>query len=346
MKQNIKKLSRLLKPPGMDPRHGLKKTYRNIFFGLKKILSGELRLDYIYGKTGYHQIYPYEGRIPDRFRHEFSIAAIVRNEGRHLQEWIEFHRIGGCTKFYIYDNSSTDNTRDILKYYETKGLVEWVDWPHMNPWLHTQQLAYCHAIYKSRGKTRWLAFIDADEFLFSPEDRGLEKVLAGYTDLPALIVYWEMFGTSGHRTRPEGLLTENFTKKLDISHPGNTYHPLAKSIVQPLRVRAVSNVHCFQTEVWPIIGYDENRIPVSTVSDIHPQKTIQLNHYYTKSKQDWDERMSRTWAGSGYRIMDQDSPKLASYKSVYDDIHRYETEDTACHYMLPELRRQLKENLI
>gem|GEM_PF-278297 len=346
MKKHFHYLKRLLKPPGMDPHHGLKKTYKNLFFSLGKVLQGEIRLDYLYGKTEYHPLYPIEGKIPTQFKHTFAIAAIVKNEGRYLQEWIEFHRLVGCTKFYIYDNSSTDNTRQILNFYAKKGVVDWVEWPHMNSWLNTQQLAYCHAIYKSRCQVQWLALIDADEFLFSPCPQDFVAFLEEYTDLPALIVYWDMFGTSGHKYRPKGLITENYTKRLDVRHPKNRYRPLSKSIVQPHEVTAVSNVHCFQTKVWPVLGYDENRTPITRVADIHPQQRVRLHHYYTKSHQDWDNRMKRTWAGSGYQINAANSPKLQRYQTAFKDIHRFEIEDKSCHFLLPDLKRQLKHNLI
>lgn len=330
----------------MDPRHGPKKTYKNIFYSIGQVLKGNLRLDYLYGKTEYHPLYPMEEPAPNEFEHTFAIAAIIKNEGRYLQEWIEFHRLIGCTKFYIYDNSSTDNTRQILDFYTEKGVVDWVEWPHMNSWLNTQQLAYCHAIYKCRRHVQWLALIDADEFLFSPYPQNFISFLKEYTDLPALIVYWDMFGTSGHKYSPKGLITENYTSRLDVLHPKNEYQPLAKSIVQPREVTAVSNVHCFQTKVWPVLGYDENRTPITRVADIHPQQRVRLHHYYTKSLQDWNDRMKRTWAGSGYQINAANSPKLQRYQTAFKDIHRFEIEDKSCHFLLPDLKQRLKHNLI
>ncbi len=103
------KIKKYLKAPGSDPRHGLKASYLNLYSGLEKLFKGNLRFDFKYDRLSYHQLFPYEGPIPDNFKHEFAIAAIVKNEGRYLREWIEFHRLVGCTKFYIYDNNSTDN---------------------------------------------------------------------------------------------------------------------------------------------------------------------------------------------------------------------------------------------
>ena len=35
-----------------------------------------------------------------------TLCAIAKNEGRYLQEWIEYHKMLGVEKFFIYDNES------------------------------------------------------------------------------------------------------------------------------------------------------------------------------------------------------------------------------------------------
>ena len=54
---------------------------------------------------------------------KFAICAIVKNEGRYLEEWIDYHLGIGVQKFFIYDNESTDSTKDILQRYERQGIV-------------------------------------------------------------------------------------------------------------------------------------------------------------------------------------------------------------------------------
>jgi hypothetical protein len=48
-------------------------------------------------------------------RHWLAVCTIVRNEARYMKEWIENHLLEGVTMFFIYDNGSTDNLREILK---------------------------------------------------------------------------------------------------------------------------------------------------------------------------------------------------------------------------------------
>ncbi|MDR0319707.1 MAG: glycosyltransferase family 92 protein [Rickettsiales bacterium] len=95
------------------------------------------------------------------FPHKLSILAIAKNEGPYFREWIEFHKMMGVEKFYIYDNESTDDTKEILAPYIKSGLVEYTWWPGIKQ----QTKAYKDAIAKYKFDTQWLAIIDLDEFL-------------------------------------------------------------------------------------------------------------------------------------------------------------------------------------
>ena len=39
-----------------------------------------------------------------------AICAVYRNEAPYLREWIEFHRLVGVERFFLYNNRSTDTT--------------------------------------------------------------------------------------------------------------------------------------------------------------------------------------------------------------------------------------------
>ena len=52
-----------------------------------------------------------------------SIAAIYRNEAPYLREWIEFHKLVGVERFFLYNNESTDDHRAVLAPYVEAGIV-------------------------------------------------------------------------------------------------------------------------------------------------------------------------------------------------------------------------------
>jgi hypothetical protein len=49
-----------------------------------------------------------------KFPHKLAVCAIAKNEGAYFKEWLEYHRLVGVEKFYIYDNESDDDTKEVL----------------------------------------------------------------------------------------------------------------------------------------------------------------------------------------------------------------------------------------
>jgi len=104
-----------------------------------------------------------------------SVCAIIKNEGPYLKEWIEFHRLVGVERFYLYDNESDDETSEVLGPYIDKGIVQLTPWPRFIGYSDPQHMAYAHCMRATFGKTFWLALIDADEFLFAPKGGALSQ---------------------------------------------------------------------------------------------------------------------------------------------------------------------------
>ena len=118
----------------------------------------------------YHRFYNRPKALADvQPEHYLSVAACVKNEGRYLREWIEYHLWAGVEHFYIYDNGSTDNTKDVLEPYLQRGIVTrhyWVGKPSSK----NQIAMYNDAVVRYKHCTRWLAIIDADEFITLSEE--------------------------------------------------------------------------------------------------------------------------------------------------------------------------------
>lgn len=48
---------------------------------------------------------------------KLAICVIVKNEAPYMKEWIDYHRLVGVEKFYVYDNESTDSLLSVLAPY-------------------------------------------------------------------------------------------------------------------------------------------------------------------------------------------------------------------------------------
>jgi hypothetical protein len=142
-----------------------------------------------------------------------------------------------------------------------------------------------------------MALIDIDEFLFPAIDAALPAALSRYEALPAVAVSWTMFGTSGHKTRPNGLVMEAYTLKApQLSRP--------KSIVQPSEVRGVSNAHLLDYDEGRRVAYNERGELVGKLGPFSSD-VLRLNHYYTRSEEELARKRARniqSWLSDGTRV--------------------------------------------
>ena len=82
----------------------------------------------------------------------------------------------------MYDNGNEDDHLEVLAPFIADGSVIVREWPHFPG----QKLAFNDFIERHRDDARWVAFIDCDEFLFSPTGKPLPEVLRRYEQYPAV----------------------------------------------------------------------------------------------------------------------------------------------------------------
>jgi Glycosyltransferase family 92 len=242
--------------------------------------------------------------------HYLAVCAIYRNEARYLREWLEFHRLVGVEKFFLYDNDSTDDHREQLAPYLADGTVEVEPWP-ASP---GQIAAYEHCLEERREDARWIAFIDLDEFLFSPQLMSLPDVLVDYERHPGVAVNWSVFGSSGHKTPPEGLVIENYVWRAPDAGKGNRH---VKSVVDPRRTVGSrwGNPHCFTYSDGEAV--DENGRPVHHPFGMTNEVSfsrLRVNHYYIKSEAQWEAKRAAPKASGGSRQLPPERPARFSVR--------------------------------
>jgi glycosyl transferase family 92 len=238
----------------------------------------------------------------ERDRPYLSVCGVYRDEAPYLREWIEFHRLVGVERFFLYDNKSSDEHLEVLEPYLENGIVILHDWPVFPAGQHA---AYEHCLVEHREDSRWIAFIDLDEFLFSPTHRPVTDVLAGLERWPGVGVNSVFFGTSGHRTRPAGLVIENY-----LENDSGAGKNAIKSIIDPRRTARCDSVHSFTYVEGTAVN--EHGYPIHghlTKSVSH--SILRINHYWAKSEEQFRAKCAQPGAANGYFRPWYDMSRLA-----------------------------------
>ncbi len=237
-----------------------------------------------------------------QFDYELVFGAIFKNEAPYLDDWLTFHHAVGVEHFHMYNNFSTDDYQSVLQPWIDRGLVTLYDWPMKAG----QMQAYADCLERVKNKTRWLAFIDIDEFLFSPGTRDIRQVLKQYEDLTGVFVYWVLFGSSGHQQRPTGSALDAYTWHLDLHSANTEVHPKGvtgkarqgKTIFNPRIIKKLD--HCCPIP-WHGAVLDEKRQlpPRFTKTPTVSWDVLRINHYWSRSIEDIHDKVSRGQAKNG-----------------------------------------------
>jgi hypothetical protein len=240
----------------------------------------------------------------DGYPYELSIAAIFKDEARFLGEWLHFHDGVGVDHFFLYNDDSADDFLSVIGPWIKAGKVTLIDAGGMD-----QLSAYNHCIRRFAEESRWIAFIDLDEFLFSPKSRDLKQILRHYRDLTGIFVYWVLYGSSGHVSRPEGYVIDSYTRCLDLAAAGTErfdhrpHHDRenyvtgwardGKSIVNPRSVVKMGAHIPRVVRSGEVL--DENHKPAIRRGGAGAITCdwLRINHYWSKSVQDLREKVKK-----------------------------------------------------
>jgi hypothetical protein len=255
---------------------------------------------------------------------KLSICAIFRDESKYLREWVQFHALQGCEKFFLYQNRSVDDWQSVLQPYIDSGLVEVTDWPYPPP---CQIEAYNNYIEGHIGMSEWCGFIDIDEFLFSPKyDTVIEALDSFPAHWQSIAVNWMCFGSSGEQEWKDIPVIERFTWRKPADIPSNHY---VKPIVRMDKHFTIQDPHCANASTFTPSG----RITSGPHSIPHEHDILRINHYGSKSRQEWVKRqlLGKPCVACG-----------PSPEKCFDEIQGWDVDDKEIQRFLPELKRRLE----
>lgn len=222
------------------------------------------------------------------YERTFDVCAIFKNEARFLSEWIDYHRLVGVECFWLYNNNSEDNYLEVLDPYIKDGIVHLKEWPsemQENDWSQhsfvMQTGAYIDCIQAVRGKTKWVALIDIDEFIVPVSSDSVVEILeSDFDGVSGLCINWILFGTSHvPEIKSDELMIETLILRAPFNHPKNL---LYKSIVFPEHVKDCVNPHycLYQDDYWHV-DTNKNKVDHFMFPELRVEK-IKLHHYWSK----------------------------------------------------------------
>lgn len=234
-------------------------------------------------------------------KYYLSLCLIFKNEAPFLKEWLDYHLAIGVDHFYLYDNNSDDQYRELIEPYVNSGLVTLIEFPYD----HAQMKAYEDCYNRYKEDNNWISFLDADEFICPKKCDNIKNWLRGYDKYPAIMINWLMFGTGGVI---EHDYNKNVIEQYHLSW--EHLHPFGKCIINTRwDVASFNNtyVHHHTIMKYKMFGIEVNLPAVDQFKRIHvresdlnrnkykkEQGVIQINHYFTKAWNIYSSKIRKT----------------------------------------------------
>ena len=276
--------------------------------------------------------------IQTDFKYYCSICLIIRDENEYLKEWLEWHIGQGVQHFYIYDHGSLEPVVDFVQALgnEIADKVTVVD--HSGKHNHAQFEAYNDCLKQFGKESRWIGFVDADEMVRVKDERQLPDFLKDFEDYAGLFMLWVVYDANGHLKKSDLPCRERFTRATSI----NATPGMGKSFVQATYMRHMMIHSGYTFEGCTVV--DENKNPIEQAVTMAPEATdnlICVDHYYTKSHEEWMEKILRGSCDANYsRRYDEFfhfNPDLRDFRAKQIPVQDYEVSKK--HY---EKRKQAK----
>ncbi|KFZ19351.1 hypothetical protein V501_00701 [Pseudogymnoascus sp. VKM F-4519 (FW-2642)] len=232
-----------------------------------------------------------------------AICLAIKDQYADLTEFLthHYHHLG-IRRFYLMDDGSSPvlATLNYSSFLDPKAITH----RYYHPALHEryQQLAsYTDCLRLFGHKHKWIAFIDADEFLYVSGNETLLDILKPYDDddtVGAFGVNWQIHTSGGLLTRPPSA-RKGFTRCIedqDPNHPINvgTENEHIKVLVKAPLAIGPDSPHKFKLKPGVrTVGEDGDtvdrfawRVPIT-------RNRVSLHHYATRSREEYEAKISR-----------------------------------------------------
>lgn len=241
-----------------------------------------------------------------------AICAVIKDEHPYLKEWLDYHFTIGVTDIHLYEDDGSLSHYDICKEYSNVFLHDLLGFigDRFNGSIKQGEL-YNRFIKTYKDDVDYVFFIDLDEFVSFDEGYTLSDLMELCRKEGAVLLPWKMYGADGLIENPKRKVVETFRKPVRLSR--KDIHMPYKSFVY---MKNDSRENFMSTH---------HRHAMAAMSRLNTKTWYRLNHYVTKSWEEWCERIfKRGQIQRNYRRLDEFfeyNPDMASIKEeLYSTI--------------------------
>ena len=230
-----------------------------------------------------------------------AIYTVVKDEVEYLNDFILWHLNIGIDKIFIFEDLDSTSHKEICDKYPNVILQSILDLfdDEEKPYVikMKQEGKYRQTMYAKRGimyiknnypDIDWCFSLDIDEYICSPVP--FKSILERYNDLDAILIRWHNYNASGHIFKPiyDKPIWEIYTQRCDYlkSDERSKHYTKVCYNMKRLKDKLIWGVHSIPSKNTVIVD------------------DMWLNHYFTKSLEEWCDKLYKRGMFCNYRKID------------------------------------------
>jgi len=255
----------------------------------------------------------------------------------NILEWIAHYINLGFDTIYIYDHVSVVPIQSLLgippidnsEHPLHRIKVEYIEGSEPLKYRKVNLMKKA-AEYAKKHKYDWMAYFDADEFLYFPADIDIKSFIQKYPDAHQIGINWLMFGSNNLETDPTDGILKNYTKS-DLALDKHI-----KCIVRVDSIKTISNPHFFiLKDNLSFTNSEGIEAPKNTpywIETSTPPSNVPayLAHYFSQSYTTYVERKLKKPmdnAGIFREPFDKEYFHILFNKKENTDLHKYDAKN-------------------
>lgn len=236
--------------------------------------------------------------------HKYSLAlmAIFKSEQDYMEEWLDHHIAQGFEQIYLYCNDPNIHLYPYLSCSKYKSKIQLINWVNKkNNGMDTiQRQAYTHCVQTYSYQTQFLLMLDLDEFVIPIKSYSIytisdyiNSLKPEWNSICAFKIQRYDFGSNGHIIKPNDKVIKSYKLHEKIC---SSYKTLVNTdfIDKKSKFWRVHDFNLIPNKTGKIFNsyfsYDETGFPNSCKSNSINEIPLVINHYYTKSYQEYIAR--------------------------------------------------------
>jgi len=216
-----------------------------------------------------------------------AVCAVVRDEDRYINDWIDYHVLLGFNTIHIFDNSKNGSAKIAYLPQQYGASVKVNHAPGEGIQLKIYNLFVEHTARVS-ADPMWVAFIDVDEYIVLRKHTNIQSFLAEVALTGGAVALNRIqFGSNGHLVYDNAPVLSRFITRKALAEK------VMKSIVYiPDVVEVRLNESVLRDGVYTVNPHGNRVKPNYRVSNSSTSIAC-INHYYTKSLEEYKAKRLR-----------------------------------------------------